>query len=219
MYIIINELEKDVLREIISIGLARAADSFSSFAKGGVLLDVPDIKIIEPKVLPEVIDEYEEIYYVIRSGISGELNGKTFLLFTADNIDQIAKVCLDETTFGASDFEDQKDKMMQDISAIITGSLARQLGKILKVDLETQEPVGLFARHASSIHQILEDMPDFQPFVITIKTQFRKLVEAVELPMLVVFDALSVSQLLRIIRRDNLYDYKLLKLADGQDQD
>jgi chemotaxis protein CheC len=46
MYIIINELEKDVLREIISIGLARAADSFSSFAKGGVLLDVPDIKII-----------------------------------------------------------------------------------------------------------------------------------------------------------------------------
>jgi hypothetical protein len=62
-------------------------------------------------------------------------------------------------------------------------------------------------------------MPDFQPFVITIKTQFRKLVEAVELPMLVVFDALSVSQLLRIIRRDNLYDYKLLKLADGQDQD
>ena len=78
MYIVVNELEKDVFREIISIGLARAADSFSNFPKAGVLLNVPEVKIIEPKVLPDVIDEYEEIYFVIRSDITGELNGKTF---------------------------------------------------------------------------------------------------------------------------------------------
>lgn len=216
MYIIINELEKDVLREIISIGLARAADSFSNFTKGGVLLDVPDVKIIEPKILPEVIDEYEEIYYVVRSGIDGELHGRTFLLFTADNLDHIAEVCLDDVAPGAADYEARKDKMMQEISAIITQALARQLSKILKVELSTQDPVLLFSRKSSSIHHILEDIPEFQPFVITIKTQFRKLVKAVELPMLVVFDAMSVSRLLRLIRRDNLYDYKLLKMDDDQ---
>jgi chemotaxis protein CheC len=217
MYIIINELEKDVLREIISIGLARAADSFSSFAKGGVLLDVPDVKIIEPKVLPDVIDEFEEIYFVVRSDISGELNGKTFLLFTAGNIGKIAAACLSKTAFSAPDLEEQQDQMMLDISAIITQALARQLGRILKVELASQEPLVLFARQASSIHHLLEDMPGFQPFVITIKTHFRQLVEAVELPMLVVFDSLSVSRLLHIIRRDNLYDYKLLKLTEGQE--
>jgi chemotaxis protein CheC len=215
MYIVINELEKDVLREIISIGLARAADSFSSFAKGGVLLDVPDIKIIEAKVLPEVIDEYEEIYYVVRSGINGELNGKTFLLFTADNIDRVAEVCLEETAAAEPDFLQQKDKMMQDISTIITQALARQLGKLLQVELKTQDPV-LFARQASSISHLQEEIPDFQPFAITIKTHFRKLVKSVELPMLVVFDSSSVSQLLRIIRQENLYDYKLLKLTEEQ---
>jgi chemotaxis protein CheC len=214
MYIIINELEKDVLREIISIGLARAADSFSSFAKGGVLLDVPDVKIIEPKVLPDVIDEYEEIYCVVRSGISGELNGKAFLLFTADNIGKIAQVCLHQAALSAPDAEAQKDAMMQEIGGIITQALAHQLSRILQVELETQEPLVLFDRQASSIHHILQDMPDFQPFVITIKTHFRQLVDAVELPMLVVFDSLSVSQLLRIIRRNNLYDYKLLKLNE-----
>ena len=216
MYIIINELEKDVLREIISIGLARAADSFSNFTKGGVLLDVPDVKIIEPKILPEVIDEYEEIYYVVRSGIDGELNGRTFLLFSTENLNHIAEVCLEENASRAADYEAQKDKMMQDISAIITQALARQLSNILKVDLSTQDPVLLFSRKASSIHHILEEMPEFQPFVITIKTHFRKLVKAVELPMLVVFDSMSVSRLLRLIRRDNLYDYKLLKVPDDQ---
>lgn len=212
MYIIINELEKDVLREIISIGLARAADSFSSFAKGGVLLDVPDVKIMEPKVLPDVIDEYEEIYYVVRSGIRGELNGKTFLLFTAEHIGKIAQVCLEEAARSGPDAQAQQNAMIQEIGGIITQALARQLSKLLQVELEAQESVVLFDRQASSIHHILQDMADFQPFVITIKTHFRQLLETVELPMLVVFDSWSVSQLLRIIRRNNLYDYKLLKL-------
>ena len=211
MYIVINELEKDVLREIISIGLARAADSFSNFSKGGVLLNVPEVKIIEPKVLPDVIDEYEEIYFVIRSVISGDLNGKTFLLFTAENIQKIADVCLEEGARESANYQEEKDGMLLEISQIITTALAKQLSDILKLDLTTDEPITLFSKEASSIKQILDDLPEYQPFVITIKTQFKNLVKEVELPMLVVFDAISVSTLLRIIRRDNLYDYKLLK--------
>jgi chemotaxis protein CheC len=211
MYIVINELEKDVLREIISIGLARAADSFSNFSKGGVLLNVPEVKIIEPKVLPDVIDEYEEIYFVIRSVISGDLNGKTFLLFTAENIQKIADVCLEEGARESANDQEEKDGMLLEISQIITTALAKQLSEILKLDLTTDEPITLFSKEASSIKQILDDLPEYQPFVITIKTQFKNLVKEVELPMLVVFDAISVSTLLRIIRRDNLYDYKLLK--------
>jgi chemotaxis protein CheC len=211
MYIVVNELEKDVLREIISIGLARAADSFSNFAKGGILLNVPEVKIIEPKVLPDVIDEYEEIYFVIRSGISGELNGETFLLFTEENIQKIADVCLDESQLGSANLQEEKDEMLLDISQVITNALARQLSEILKLKLDTNEPITLFSKEASSINHILEDLPEYQPFVITIKTQFKNVLKEVELPMLVVFDSISVSTLLRIIRRDNLYDYKLLK--------
>ena len=211
MYIVINELEKDVLREIISIGLARAADSFSNFSKGGILLNVPEVKIIEPKVLPDVIDEYEEIYFVIRSVISGDLNGKTFLLFTAENIQKIADVCLEEGARESANYQEEKDGILLEISQIITAALAKQLSDILKLDLTTDEPITLFSKEASSIKQILDDLPEYQPFVITIKTQFKNLVKEVELPMLVVFDAISVSTLLRIIRRDNLYDYKLLK--------
>ncbi len=214
MYIIINELEKDVLREIISIGLARAADSFSTFAKGGVLLDVPDVKIVEPRVLPEVIDEFEEVYFVIRSDIKDDLNGKTYLLFTAENIAKIADVCLEEAELLSPDRKGHLDKMLLDISAIITEALADQLSKILKLKLSTKQPVPLSAESAESIHNILRDIPEMQPFVITIKTQFRKLIKAVELPMLVVFDSLSVSLLLRTIRNNNLYDYKLLKKTD-----
>lgn len=211
MYIIINELEKDVLREIISIGLAGAADSFSEFAKDTVLLNVPDVKIIEPKVLPDVIDEYEAVYSVTRSIINGDLHGKTFLLFTNENIDRISVACLDTNVQKGKLDKEQKDKMQLDLSQIISAALAKQLSKILKLELYTDPPLILFSHQARSIKHILEDLPEYQPFVITIKTHFKNLVKAVELPMLVVFDATSVSTLLRVIRRDNLYDYKLLK--------
>ena len=211
MYIIVNELEKDVLREIISIGLARAADSFSEFSQAGVLLNVPEVKIIEPRVLPDVIDDYEEIYFVIRSVISGELNGKTFLLFTEENIRKIGEVYLEEHLRNRAKYKKESNQMLREISQVITEALAKQLGKILNLNLNTDVPVGLFSSKAVSISHILEDLPAFQPFVITIKTQFKNVLSEVELPMLVVFDSLSVSTLLRIIRRDNLYDYKLLK--------
>ncbi|GEO02381.1 hypothetical protein AAE02nite_00450 [Adhaeribacter aerolatus] len=212
MYIIINELEKDVLREIISIGLARAADSFSNFSKSGVLLNVPEVKIIEPRVLPDVIDEFEAIYFVLRSGITGDLNGKTFMLFTEENIGKIAEVCLDQDLIlGNAELQQKKNEMLREISQVVTEALANQLSQILKLNLTTTEPVHLFSNKAGSINHILEDLPGYQPFVITIKTQFNNLLKEVEIPMLVVFDSLSVSTLLRIIRRDNLYDYKLLK--------
>lgn len=213
MYIVVNELEKDVLREIISIGLARAADSFSSFSKSGVLLDAPEVKIIEPKVLPDVIDKFEEIYYVASSEIQGELNGKTFLLFTSENITKIADVCVTDRATEEKEYKKQIQEMQLEISEIITDALAAQISKILQLNLATRNTMALFNNKASSVQRILKEMPEYQPFVITIKTQFRKLIKAVELPMIVVFDSRSVSELLHIIRRDNLYDYKLLKAS------
>jgi len=211
MYILINELEKDVLREIINIGLARAADSFSDYSKSGVLLNVPDIKIIEPKVLPELIDEFEHGYYVIRSVIQGDLNGKTFLLFTNKNISKIAEVCLDDEKRNTADYAKHKEKMLLELSQNITAALAQQLGGILGLNLSATDAATIFSNKPDSISQILADVPQYQPIVITIKTQFKNLLKAIEIPMLVVFDSISVSTLLRIIRRDNLYDYKLLK--------
>lgn len=211
MYIVINELEKDVLREIISISLARAADSFSDFTKRTVLLDVPEVKIIEPKLLPDVVNEFKETYQVMRAGIKGELQGKTFLLFTTENIGEIADCCLAESA--GNNYQELVEKMLLNISEIITTALAGQLSDMLQLHLSTEKALALFTDKAVSVRYILNDLPENQPFVIAIKTNFKQFVKTVELPMLIVFDAHSVSELLHVIRRSNIYDYKLLKSA------
>ena len=209
MYIAINELEKDVLREIINIGLARAADSFANFSNNAVLLAVPEIRIIEPRVLPEVIQEFEEKYQIIRSEIEGELSGKVFLLFSESQSDLIAEVCLDNSNQVKSRI--QKELLITRISEIITKALAEELHHLLQVNVQAIHPVPLFDNKYLPIKYILKDLPAHQPFVIAIKTQFKKMVNSVEMPVIIVLHAHSISKLLHIIRRDNLYEFKLLQ--------
>jgi chemotaxis protein CheC len=209
MYVAINELEKDVLREIINIGLARAADSFADFSHEKVLLDVPDVKIIETKVFPEVVGEYNSLYTVIRSDIRGDLNGKTFMLFSDEDIQRIALFCLD-CDEEDEDYDLQVMNLLKKISFVIALALCKQLEGILSLKLENEDPENIGEKEQKSVKHIIDDMPDGQPFMITIKTHFKKLFKILELPMLVVFDARSISRLLQVIRRNDLYDFKLL---------
>jgi chemotaxis protein CheC len=209
MYVAINELEKDVLREIISIGLARAADSFADFSNEKVLLDVPDVKIIETKVFPEIVGEYDSLYTVIRSDIHGDLNGKTFLLFTEDDINRITWFCLDGDEEDEN-YEQQVLSLLKQISFVITKALCQQLAGILKLNMENGDSEHIGRKEQKSVQHIIQDMPEGQPFIITIKTHFKKLFKILELPMLVVFDARSIARLLQVLRRGDLYDFKLL---------
>ncbi|QMU27288.1 chemotaxis protein CheC [Adhaeribacter radiodurans] len=211
MYIVINELEKDVLREIINISLARAADSFADFSRKAVLLAVPEVKIIEPRVLPDVIDEFEDEYQIIRSEIEGELNGKTFLLFSEDQVEKLAEACLNNSS---QINIKSKETLLLTISNIITQAIVDELHHLLQLKLQAGSPEALFENEQLPISYILEDLPAHQPFVIAIKTQFQKLVNPLELPLLIVFHANSVSKLLHILRQTNLYDFKLLQDKD-----
>ncbi|PSR54348.1 hypothetical protein AHMF7605_12905 [Adhaeribacter arboris] len=211
MYIVINELEKDVLREIINISLARAADSFANFSKKAVLLAVPEIKIIEPRVLPDVIDEFEDEYQIIRAEIEGELSGKTFLLFSEEQTEKLAEACLNNTS--KIDIQ-SKEALLITVSQIITRAIVDELHHLLQLQLKALPSEALFDYEQLPISYILEDLPAHQPFVIAIKTQFQKLVNPLELPLIVVLHANSVSKLLHILRQNNLYDFRLLQDKD-----
>ena len=212
MYIVINELEKDVLREIINIGLARAADSFANFSHHAVLLAVPEIKIIEPHLLPDVIQEYEDTYQIIRSQIAGELSGRTYLLFSEEHTEKLSEVYLSHIPKSLKpDYVAEQQALLLGISQIITKALADELQHLLQVKLRTATPEALYNHQQLPIAYILQDLPKNQPFVIAVKTHFQRMVNSVQVPLVIILEAPSISKFLAIIRRDNLYNFKLLQ--------
>ena len=101
--------------------------------------------------------------------------------------------------------------MISEISTIITEALVTQLANLLNLEITSEESEILFDKEERTITEILHDVTTAQPFMITIKTQFKNLHQAVELPMLVIFNSQSLFKILSFIRSNNLYDYKVLR--------
>lgn len=199
----VNELERDIIKEILNIGLARAADSFAAIAKDRVLLKVPDLQLMEPDKLLEIVRAYEDSHTIIQSDIKGDLNGSTLMLFSQLHVQQLSNVCLNVQVELGEPLSMMQESLLLEVSNIITGALVTQLANILKANIYGSPPVAPKNDIAESLQDILTDHPLFQPLVFTVITQFSNNSKMVELPLLLFFDTNTFVKILDIIRSYN----------------
>ncbi|HEY4650174.1 MAG TPA: chemotaxis protein CheC [Pontibacter sp.] len=200
----VTELERDVIKEILNIGLARAADSFATIAKDKVLLKVPDIQLIEVKELLQLVAKYESTHFIIQSDIKGDFNGATLMLFSDEHIKRLSEVCLNMVEIQKGSVNAMQESLLLEISNIITGALVTQLANILKANIYGSPPKAPKSHIADSLKDILVQHPLFQPLVFTVITRFTHNYRSVELPLLLFFDTGTFLKILEIIRTFDL---------------
>lgn len=196
----ITELERDIIKEILNIGLARAADSFAAIARDKVLLKVPDITLIEVKELLNLVATYENTHIIIQSDIKGDFNGATLMLFSDEHIVRLSEICLSMVDLQKGELSVMQESLLLEISNIITGALVTQLANILKSNIYGSPPKAPKSHIADSLKGILVQHPLFQPLVFTVITQFSHNSRSVELPLLLFFDTNTLLKILEIIR-------------------
>lgn len=196
----VSELERDIIKEILNIGLARAADSFATIAKDKVLLKVPDIQLIEVKELVKLVEKYEKTHFIIQSDIKGDFNGATLMLFSDDHIVRLSDVCLSMIEVQKGEVTAMQESLLLEISNIITGALVTQLANILKANIYGSPPKAPKSHIADSLKDILVQHPLFQPLVFTVLTRFTHKDKNVELPLLLFFDTGTFLKIIDIIR-------------------
>ncbi|AKD05835.1 hypothetical protein PKOR_19405 [Pontibacter korlensis] len=207
----ISELERDIIKEILNIGLARAADSFAAIAKDKVLLKVPDIQLIEVKELLELVAQYEDTHVIIQSDIKGDFNGATLMLFSDDHIVRLSEVCLSMVDVQKGELSVMQESLLLEISNIITGALVTQLANILKANIYGSPPKAPKSHIADSLKDILVQHPLFQPLVFTVITRFTHNSRSVELPLLLFFDTKTFITIIDIIRTFDLGKNNLME--------
>lgn len=200
----VTELERDIIKEILNIGLARAADSFAAIAKDKVLLKVPDIQLVDVKKLIDLVNKYEDTHFIIQSDIKGDFNGATLMLFSNDHITRLSEVCLSMLDVQKGQVNAMQESLLLEISNIITGALVTQLANILKANIYGSPPKAPKSHIADSLKDILVQHPLFQPLVFTVITRFTHNTKSVELPLLLFFDTSTFLKMLEIIRSFDL---------------
>ena len=198
-----TELERDIIREILNIGLARAADSFAVIAKERVLLEVPNIDLLMSDDIMLKVREYQSRHFAIQSDIRGDFNGTTLMFFSGQHVQRLSRVCLRMQTEETLNLNELQESLLLEISNIITGALVTQLANILKANIYGAPPTAPRGDIADNLQQLLPQ-EQLQPLIFSVITQFSDKDNMVELPLMLFFDRITFTKILEIIRS---YDF------------
>ncbi len=204
MSVLMNELERDIIREILNIGLARAADSFAVIAQERVLLEVPNLDLLPSHNIIERVREYQARYVAIQSDIRGDFNGSTFMFFSGQHIQRLSRVCLRMQVPDSLQLTELQESLLLEISNIITGALVTQLANILKANIYGAPPLAPTGDLGDALHSLMPDPDTLQPLIFSVITQFSDKDNSVELPLMLFFDRATFEKILEIIRT---YDF------------
>jgi chemotaxis protein CheC len=207
---VLNELEKDLFREIANIGLSKAADALAILSKEKVLLSVPDIQLVNPTNLLDIVSGDKSNTIVIKSAIKGEIEGQTVLLFSQAHVEKFIKDSVNDIAEFQDQLEKLRDSLLLEISNIITGSIVTQFSNIFQLNMYGSVPTGPSYNVVDSINQLLKEFPSFQPLIFSIKTKFVNSGRLLDLPMLIVFDTDTLLKLLSIVRSNNVKNINFL---------
>lgn len=198
-----TDLERDIIREILNIGLARAADSFAVIAQERVLLEVPNIDLLVSDDILQRVREYQAKHVPIQSDIRGDFNGTTLMFFSGQHIQRLSRVCLRMKTDETLEVNELQESLLLEISNIITGALVTQLANILKANIYGAPPTAPRGDITDIMHGLLPQQ-QLQPLIFSVITQFSDKDNMVELPLMLFFDRVTFMKILEIIRS---YDF------------
>lgn len=195
-----SELERDIIREILNIGLARAADSFAVIAQERVMLEVPNLDLLPSSSIIERVREYQSSYIAIQSDIRGDFNGSTFMFFSGQHVQRLSRVCLRMSVPDSLKLDELQESLLLEISNIITGALVTQLANILKANIYGAPPMAPTGDLGAALHALMPDQDALQPLIFSVITQFSDKENSVELPLMLFFDRATFEKILDIIR-------------------
>ena len=199
-----TELERDIIREILNIGLARAADSFAIIAQERVLLEVPNLDLVPSSNILSRVKDYEGSHVIIQSDIKGDFNGTTLMFFSGQHVQRLSRVCLRMDVTDSIKIDAMQESLLLEISNIITGALVTQLANILKAQIYGAPPIAPRGNIADSLNALVLNRPMVQPLIFSVITQFSDKQNSVELPLMIFFDRDTFAKMLEIIRT---YDF------------
>ena len=137
----LNNIEADVAKEIINIGLSKAADSLSFFSQQKVIIRSSELILKNTSEAKKLSNKAGNKIYVLTTDIVGELAGVCYLIFNEQEVNKLLKISLP-----ASILEDEEQKMvmsdaiLKEADNIISASVITQFSNLLNFKIHGGVP-------------------------------------------------------------------------------
>lgn len=143
-----NEIRKDILKELFNISVGKSASILSEIIDKRILLNVPDIEILELKSNRAQLDKYfnniiEGAILVSSISFKEKSAGKASLIFPADKMRNFINLCLHEENedgFDDLNFTDIDFDIVKEVGNIVLNSIIGEIGNYIDIKFNYMLP-------------------------------------------------------------------------------
>lgn len=143
-----NKIRKDILKELFNIGVGKSASILSEIIDKKILLDVPDIEILDLKANKDQLNKhFNDIMdgTIMVSSISFEEKsaGKASLIFPADKMRNFINLCLHEDSddeYNDLNFTDIDFDVIKEVGNIVLNAIIGEIGNYVDIKFNYMLP-------------------------------------------------------------------------------
>lgn len=135
-----NEMERDVIREIGSIGNGNAATALSSMLEAKVKMTLPEVNILEFNAAMNHLGDPEDVVAAILVEMSGEIQGIMLFILTQDFADEILKRMLGKDIVDFLALDEIDTSVLTEIGNIMISSYINALSSLTNVNVVLSVP-------------------------------------------------------------------------------
>ena len=142
----INELQKDLLREYINVFIGQAANMLSEMANQRVLLSVPEVEIVNMAEEEVLSHELFSHGHIVSSSMKfgNDFSGRAMLIFPAKKAKLLVDACMGRESEEIQDEEfhliDTDFDVLKEISNVILNSVIGEFSNLLDTTVEFSIP-------------------------------------------------------------------------------
>jgi chemotaxis protein CheC len=141
----LTELERDTLTELVNIGVSRAASSLRKMVGEQILLSVPSIEVVSRDTASTLIRERESDHLVaVLQDFSGAFSGRAMLIFPASNSLSLVRAVTGDR-LSEEDVADIQDEALAETGNVVLNGCLATMANMLQRPLAMSIPEVLHA--------------------------------------------------------------------------
>jgi chemotaxis protein CheC len=196
----LDQMRKDILKEVVNIGAGNAAAAFSEMVDEEVKMTVPEVELLKLEELPAVTGNEEDSIACIMLTFSGEIKGKILLVLEMDNVQKILQLI-----FGGEELpgEDIQHSALTELGNILSGAYLKAINTFTELDLSQEVPVSAYDMAGAILSSSIIDYSQSEEYILLLETEFSLDREKIELYYFFIPEKESLEILFKRLERDS----------------
>jgi len=194
-FVHLTDLERDALREVSNIAMARAATSLRQMVEHEVLLSVPAVDIVSQETAAQIVGNPDNASVVaVRQDFSGAFSGRALLIFPEANSLELVRAVVGGQ-LPIEDIVDLEDEALAETGNIILNSWVATVSNLLKRTLKMSLPLVI---RGDSRH-MFQSVSDQESLVLFLRIRFEISKKEIRGYVALMMDVPSIEELRSLI--------------------